>query len=182
LLAPSSPVTDHRIVAKPDVLARARKDLAQGHTDVAIRRLRGYLATEPNSLEVRRVLAAIYRQTGNYAEAGRWGYLTADVRPVELAAFERANPSPFIRLRMLNYTADKRHLPAAAQDRLRVLTVQAERVGPPPGWGKPPPPQPDAPKRRSNRVPCLYVVIALTVLGTLAAIGVYRLIMWLIAL
>jgi len=100
-------LTDHRIVAKPDVLARAKRDLAQGHTDLAIRRLRGYLATEPNSLEVRRVLAAIYRQTGNYAEAGRWGYLTADVRPVELTAFERANPSPFVRLRMLNFTADR---------------------------------------------------------------------------
>ena len=119
-------LTDHRIVAKPDVLARAKRDLAQGHTDLAIRRLRGYLATEPNSLEVRRVLAAIYRQTGNYAEAGRWGYLTADVRPVELTAFERANPSPFVRLRMLNFTADPRHLPPAAQDRLRVLIVQAE--------------------------------------------------------
>ena len=180
-------LTDHRIVAKPDVLARAKRDLAQGHTDLAIRRLRGYLATEPNSLEVRRVLAAIYRQTGNYAEAGRWGYLTADVRPVELTAFERANPSPFVRLRMLNFTADPRHLPPAAQDRLRVLTVQADRVGPPPGWQQRPPspahePEPDVPKRRSNTVPCLYVAIALTVLAALAAIGVYRMIMWIIAL
>src|SRR5947207_13399642 len=137
-------------MAKPDVLARARKDLAQGQTDAAVRRLRGYLATEPNHLEVRRVLAAIYRQTGNYVEAGRWGFLTAEVRPVELTAFERANPSPFVRLRMLHFTADPRHLPAAAQDRLRVLTVQAERVGPPPGWNRPPPPaaREAAPKRR----------------------------------
>ena len=170
-------------MAKPDVLARARKDLAQGHTDAAVRRLRGYLATEPNQLEVRRVLAAIYRQTGNYVEAGRWGFLTAEVRPVELTAFERANPSPFVRLRMLHYTADPRHLPAAAQDRLRVLTLQAERVGPPPGWNRPPPPAPEAtPKRRGNKIPCLFVVISLTILAALAAIGIYRVVTWLIAL
>jgi len=172
-------------VAKPDVLARAKKDLAQGHTDAAVRRLRGYLATEPNHLEVRRVLAAIYRQTGNYVEAGRWGFLTAEVRPVELTAFERANPSPFVRLRMLHYTGEPRQLPAAAQDRLRVLTLQAERVGPPPGWNQPPPQQQReqaTPKRRGNRVPCLFVVISLTILAALAAIGIYRVIVWLIAL
>jgi hypothetical protein len=87
---------------------------------------------------------------------------------------------------MLHFTADPRHLPAAAQDRLRVLTVQAERVGPPPGWNRPPPPAAarDAtpPKRRGIKVPCLFVVITLTVFAALVAIGIYRVVTWLIGL
>lgn len=167
-------------MAKPDVLARAKHDLAQGHTYVATRRLRAHLANDPNNLEVRRVLAAIYRQSGNLVEAGRWGFLTAEVSPAELIAFERANPSPFLRLRMLHFTADPRRLPPAAQDRLRVLTLQVERVGPPRDWvddGRPEP----LPQRRST-VPCLFVAIALTVFAALATIGIYRVIMWVIQL
>ncbi len=163
------------------MLGRARKDLAQGHTDLAIRRLRGYLADHPNNLEVRRILAAVYRQSGNYVEAGRWGFLTADVRPVELTAFERANPQPFLRLRLLEFTADRHRLPPAAQDRLRVLALQAERVGPPPGWNRPqPPPRAEESRQRSNKVPCLFVAIALTVFAALAVIGIYRVVMWII--
>ena len=167
-------------MAKPDVLARAKRDLAQGHTFVATRRLRAYLANDPNNLEVRRVLAAVYRQSGNLVEAGRWGFLTAEVGLAELAAFERANPSPFLRLRLLHFTADPRKLPPPARDRLRVLTIQAERVGPPPGWANEDQPEP-LPKRR-NTVPCLFVVIALTVFGALVAVGIYRVVMWLIQL
>jgi hypothetical protein len=166
-------------VAKPDVLARAKQDLAQGHTFVATRRLRAYLANDPNNLEVRRVLAAIYRQTGNLVEAGRWGFLTAEVTPAELVAFERANPSPFLRLRLLHFTADPRKLPAPARDRLRVLEIQVDRVGPPPDWVEEERP---ARKPRRNTVPCLFVVIALTVFLALAAIGIYRLVTFLIQL
>jgi hypothetical protein len=167
-------------VAKPDVLARAKQDLAQGHTYVATRRLRTYLANDPDNLEVRRVLAAIYRQAGNLVEAGRWGFLTADVTPHELTAFERANPSPFLRLRLLGLAADPRKLPPVARDRLRVLTVQAERVGPPPDWTEEDRPQP-LPQRR-NTVPCLFVAIALTVFAALVTIGIYQVVMWLIRL
>jgi nitrate reductase NapE component len=166
-------------VAKPDVLARAKQDLVQGHTYVATRRLRAYLANDPNNLEVRRVLAAIYRQTGNLVEAGRWGFLTAEVTPAELVAFERANPSPFLRLRLLHFTADPRKLPPSARDRLRVLEIQADRVGPPPDWVDEERP---APKPRRNTVPCLFVVIALTVFLALAAVGIYRVVTWLIQL
>jgi hypothetical protein len=167
-------------VAKPDVLARAKHDLAQGHTYVATRRLRAYLANDPNNLEVRRVLAAIYRRSGNLVEAGRWGFLTGEVHPAELTAFERANPSPFLRLRLLHFTADPGKLPPSAQDRLRVLTIQAERVGAPPDWVDEDPPEP-LPHRR-NTVPCLFVVIALTVIAALVTIGIYRVVMWLIQL
>jgi len=166
-------------VAKPDVLARAKQDLAQGHTFVATRRLRAYLANDPNNLEVRRVLAAIYRQTGNLAEAGRWGFLTAEVTPAELVAFERANPSPFLRLRLLHFTADPRKLPPAARDRLRVLEIQVDRVGPPPDWVDEEQP---ARKPRRNTVPCLFVVIALAIFLALAAVGIYRVVTWLIQL
>jgi len=168
-------------VAKPDVIARAKKDLALGHTYVATRRLRAYLATEPHDMEVRRVLAAIYRQSGNLVEAGRWGYLTADVQLAELAAFERANPSPWLRLRLLHFSADPGILPPSAQDRLRVLTIQAERTGPPPIWSGPPTPVEPAPQRGST-LPCLFVAIALTILAALAVIGLYRVVMWLLHL
>ena len=168
-------------MAKPDVLARARTDLEQGHTYVAIRRLRTYLANDPDNLEVRRVLAAIYRRTGNQVEAGRWGFLSAEVTPAELTAFERANPSPFLRLRLLHYSADPHRLPPAAQDRLRVLALQAERVGPPPEWDRDDEPVPPQAQRRST-VPCLFVVIALTVFAALATLGVYRVVMWFIHL
>jgi hypothetical protein len=167
-------------VAKPDVLARAKRDLAQGHTFVATRRLRAYLANDPNNLEVRRVLAAVYRQSGNLVEAGRWGFLTAEVGLAELAAFERANPSPFLRLRLLHFSADPRRLPPAAQDRLRVLAIQAERVGPPPDWVDEDRAEP-RPSRR-NTVPCLFVVIALAVFAALVTVGIYQVIMWLVRL
>jgi hypothetical protein len=129
---------------------------------------------------VRRVLAAIYRRSGNFVEAGRWGFLTAEVSPAELTAFERANPSPFLRLRLLHFTADPRKLPPPAQDRLRVLTIQAERVGPPRDWTGEDRPEP--PPKRRNTVPCLFVVIALTLFGALVAIGIYRVVTWLIQL
>ena len=163
-------------MARPDVLARARRDLASGQRDVAIHRLRGYLSTDPDNLEVRRVLAALYRRSGNFAEAGRWGFLTADVSPAELIAFERANPSPYLRLRALHYSGDPRRLPPAARDRLRVLTVQADRIGPPGGWNEPA--RPVGPARRGNAVPCLFVVIALLVLAALATMAIYQFVIW----
>jgi len=165
-------------VPKPDVLARVKTDLDQGHTFLATRRLRTYLANDPHNLEVRTVLADIYRQTGNLVEAGRWAFLAAAVHPDELAAFERANPSPWLRLRLLQFSADPKILPADAQDRLRVLTVQAERIGPPPIWRGPT--EPDEPRPPGSTVPCLFVAIALTVFAALAGIGVYRLFLFLI--
>jgi hypothetical protein len=167
-------------VAKPDVLARAKQDLAQGHTYVATRRLQAYLANNPNNLEVRRVLAAIHRQSGNFVEAGRWGFLTADVTPQELIAFERANPSPFLRLRLLHLPAKPGRLPPVARDRLRVLMIQSERVGPPPQWDEPDRPEP--PRQRHNTLPCLFVVFALTAFAALATIGIYRVLMWIVHL
>jgi hypothetical protein len=163
-------------VAKPDVLARVKSDLAHGRTHQATQRLRTFLATEPDDLEIRRALATIYRRTGNLAEAGRWSYLASDVRPEEIAAFERANPSPWLQLRLLQFTADPRMLSEEARARLMRLAEEAQRVGPPSIWAGPA--SLERPRHRANTVPCLFVVIALTVFAVLTTIGVYRAVVW----
>jgi len=165
-------------VAKPDVFARVEKDLAHGHTYLAIRRLRAYLGGNPHDMAARRLLAAIYRRTGNLVEAGRWGFLTDEVHPAEVIAFERTNPSPWLRLRLLRFTANPRMLPPAARDRLRVLTIQAERTGPPPIWTGPD--RPEVARRRRNALPCLFVVVALTAFAILVALGVYRAVIFIV--
>jgi hypothetical protein len=165
-------------VVKPAVFARVDNDLSLGHTYLAIRRLRAYLGSNPNDLAARRLLAAIYRQTGNLVEAGRWGFLTDEVHPAEVIAFERANPSPWLRLRLLRFDAKPKVLPPAARDRLRVLAIQAERTGPPAIWTGPDRPEP--PQRRRNALPCLFVVVALTAFAVLAAIGVYRAVIFIV--
>ena len=53
-------------MAKADVLARVRADLAAGHTHMAIQRLRTLLATLSDDVEVRSLLAAVYRRHDEY--------------------------------------------------------------------------------------------------------------------
>jgi hypothetical protein len=157
-------------VAKSDVLARVKIDLALGHTHTAIQRLRTLLAVGPDDLEVHRMLADVYRQTGNLVEAGRWSFLTSDPRPDELAAFERAHPDPWLRSRLVRWNGDSVMLPnAAARSRLSALREAANRAGPPDRWNRH-----DGGPPRSNTVPCLFVAVALAVLGSLAAVGVLR--------
>jgi hypothetical protein len=165
-------------VAKPDVLARVKNDLVRGHTHLAIQRLRTFLATQPHDLEARQALASIYRRTGNLAEAGRWAYLTSDVRSEEIAAFEHANPSPWLQLRLLQFSADPAILSGPARARLMMLAADAQRVGPPSIWDGPA--SMERPPRSGNTLPCLFVVIALAVFGVLTAIGVYRAMIWLV--
>jgi hypothetical protein len=158
------------------MIARVQHDLDQGHTYLATRRLRTYLANHPHNMEIRELLAEVYRSAGNLVEAGRWSFLTAGLDPAEQAAFERANPSPWLRLRLLHFSADPATLPPPAQDRLRVLTVQAERIGPPPIWRGPV--EPDDPAPPGNTLPCLFVAIVLTVFVALVGIGLYRAVVW----
>jgi hypothetical protein len=158
-------------VAKPHLLTRVKHDLALGRTHIATQRLRAFLAEHPDDLEMRCVLGQIYRDSGNLVEAGRWWFLSDGIRPEELAAFERAIASPWLRLRLLRFGADPDTLEASARERLLALIRDAERFGPPPIWKGPPP------EYRHNRaitVPCLFVLLALTVIALLAAIGVYR--------
>ena len=165
-------------MAKPDVLARVKNDLAHGRTHIAIQRLRTLVAIDPDDLKVREALASVYRLTGNPTEAGRWSFLAAEVIPAEIAAFERANPTPWLRLRLLRYTADPNTLPAAARERLMALAQQAQRTGPPAIWTGPS--NVEFEPRPGIKLPCLFVTVALTAFAALTAIGVYRAVVWII--
>jgi hypothetical protein len=168
-------------VAKADVLARVKQDLALGHTYMATQRLRTLIAIHSDDLELREMLATIYRQTGNLAEAGRWSYLGADVSPAELAAFTRASPDPWLRLRMLRGSGEESALPAGAQARLRELVAAARRSGPPSVHHGPWSPAGRGRRFiRGSAVPCLFVLIALMGLGSLATIGFLRALDWIL--
>lgn len=167
-------------MAKADVLARVKQDLAVGHTYSATQRLRTLVAIDPDDLELREMLASVYRQTGNPVESGRWAFLLADVSPEELAAFERANPDPWLRLRMLRWTGDDVALPTeAARERLRTLVAAAGRSGPPSTYRGPLSPALQGGRWvERSAVPCLFVLIALAAIGSLAAIGAVRALNW----
>lgn len=165
-------------MAKPDVLARVKSDLAHGRTHIAIQRLRTLIAINPDDLDVREALASVYRMTGNLQEAGRWSFLAARVVSEEIAAFERASPQPWLRLRLLRYSADPARLPPPARDRLLALAEQARLTGPPAIWSGPS--TVDHEPRRGVTLPCLFVIVALTAFTALTAIGVYRAVLWLI--
>lgn len=161
------------------MLAKVKQDLALGHTYLATQRLRTLIAIDSGDLELREMLANVYRQTGNLAEAGRWGFLGTEVTPAELAAFARANPDPWLRLRMLRWSGDESALPAEVKHRLRELVTTARRSGPPTAYRGPL----SASRRRrrfvrGSAVPCLFVVIALVGIGSLAAIGLIRALNW----
>jgi hypothetical protein len=156
-----------------------KRDLAAGQTYLATQRLRTLVATHPDDLEVYRLLASVYRQTGNLAEAGRWGFLTDEVRPAELEAFARVHANPWSRLRLLRWSGD----PATLSDdtvrgRLATLVDEAEASGPPEIWAG----AYRAPSRsRGSIVPCLFTVVALTIAGILIAIGAFRALHWVLA-
>jgi hypothetical protein len=169
-------------VAKADVLARVKQDLAHGHTYLATQRLRTLVAIQPDDLEVRELLATVYRQTGNLAESGRWAFLTGEVTAAELAAFEHANPDPWLRLRMLRWSGDVAALPTdEIRTRLRALAEAARRAGPPSTYAGPL--SPALRHRRLFRgttVPCLFVLVVLVGLGSLATIGFLRALEWIL--
>jgi hypothetical protein len=163
-------------VAKADVLARVREDLALGRTHVATQRLRTLLAVHPNDLEVHRLLAAVYRQTGNIVEAGRWAFLTDELRDEELLAFEHAHPSPWLRLRLLRWDADPDQLPSAAgRERLLALIDLAEATGAPDRYH-----EQAAGSRGGTAVACLFVILVLLVVVGLLGLGLFRVMSWII--
>jgi hypothetical protein len=177
-LANRPTLNNHLRVAQSDVFSRVKDDLALGHTHLATQRLRTLIAIEPTNIAARRLLATVYRQTGNLVEAGRWAFLCdAEPRPDELAAFERANPSPFLRLRLLNWPEDGLLLPDdAARERLAALRSEAERVGPPAQWRE----APLRPRTRTALLPCLFTVVSLGVISALFGIGAFRLLTWIL--
>jgi Family of unknown function (DUF6584) len=167
------------LVAKADVLAQVKRDLAAGQTYLATQRLRTLVATHPDDLEIYRLLASVYRQTGNLAEAGRWGFLTDEVRPAELEAFARVHANPWSRLRLLRWSGDPATLADdAVRDRLATLVDEAEKSGPPEIWAG----AYRAPARgRGSIIPCLFTVTVLTIVVMLAAIGAFRALQWILA-
>ena len=73
-------------------LQRAEKDLARGDARKARDRLRGLVATYPQDIELRGLLARAYRLDGQPSEAGRWGYLIGPhASDEERSAFEHHN-------------------------------------------------------------------------------------------
>jgi hypothetical protein len=170
-------------VAKADVLARVKQDLALGHTFLATQRLRTLVAIEPDDLELRRMLATVYRQTGNLAEAGRWAFLAGDLSQAELVAFERANPDPWLRRRILRWDGEESVLnDDAARRRLRALETAARRAGPPNAYQGRLGPARQRVSGHGSGIPCLFVLIVLGGLGSLAAIGFIRILTWLVGL
>ena len=164
-------------MAKADVLARVKRDLAAGHTYPATQRLRTLVASHPDDLEIYRLLSSVYRQTGNLAEAGRWGFLTDEVRPDELTAFARVHADPWSRVRLLRWQGDPATLAGPIQERLAELLAEAERSGPPEIWvGSYRAPV----KSRGSLVPCLFTAIALGIVVALAGVGAIRAIAWLV--
>jgi hypothetical protein len=164
-------------VTKSDVLARVAEDLAAGHTHCATQRLRALVAAVPNDVEVYQRLAEVYRQTGNLAEAGRWGFVTADVTELELAAFEQAHPSPWLRLRMLRWTADADHAPDPdARKRISALVAQAREAGPPERYhgvlynGD----------QTGSTMPGIFVATVLVLFAVLGGLGLFRIAYWMI--
>lgn len=160
-------------MAKAHVLARVARDLAAGQTHVATQRLRSLVAAFPGDVEIHRHLADVYRRSGNLVEAGRWGFVTAEVTAEELAAFERAHPSPWVRLRLICWGEELSAPPhAAAAERLIALRAQAAQAGPPEHYVGP---IGDTKQPSTDRFPCLFIAIVLFVLGLVAAIAAYQL-------
>jgi hypothetical protein len=115
-------------MSKADVLDRVAADIAGGRTYPALQRLASLVAVHPTDLDLRHRLAALYRMVGNTVQAGRWGYLNADADPAEIAAFERAYPSPVRRMSLVRWPTTDRH-PATdyARARLAALTELVNR-------------------------------------------------------
>ncbi|SDU92624.1 hypothetical protein SAMN04488544_2077 [Microlunatus sagamiharensis] len=70
-----------------DAVDRAVADAAAGRTQLARRRLQGYLVDRSDDLDARALLAGLYRADGHRDEAGRWGWFGA-ADPEEVAAYE----------------------------------------------------------------------------------------------
>jgi len=118
-------------VAKQDVLARVELDLERGHTHLALQRLAALATEHPDDLEIRGMRGRINHRIGNFAEAGRWGFLTEDVDEADLAAFERAFKQPWDRVRALKLRYDPSPvLRPLARKRLAELLALADDTGP----------------------------------------------------
>ena len=161
---------------KDEVLARADADLARGLIHPAMQRLASLTAAYPDDLNIRARRAALNRQVGNLAEAGRWGYLTEDVTADEIAAFERAQRSGWARLSMLRLRSDPtQHLGPSARQRFVTLVEQASADGRGSvSWTDAGP----RPETRRDGVPCLIAVLVGMALAGLVIVGLVTVVQW----
>lgn len=102
------------------MLRRVDDDLAIGHTHLAVNRLTMAAKAAPRDLGLRTRLAALHRQTGNWAEAGRWGYFEESVDERSREAFEKAWRDPRARRKALRWDRSEDD-PALVRTRLDAL-------------------------------------------------------------
>ncbi|BCJ71221.1 hypothetical protein CS0771_07650 [Catellatospora sp. IY07-71] len=162
-----------------EVLAKVAADLQRGHYHPAMQRLASLTAAYPDDLELRARRAALYRQLGNWVEAGRWGFLTEDATPEEIAAFEKAHPGAWRRLLLLKVISDPSpEVGPLAGARLARLVEQAEEESTAPVSWTEVGPRPEAPATWRDGLPCLLAgVMGLIMIG-LAVLGLVTLIGW----
>ncbi|MFI7595820.1 DUF6584 family protein [Micromonospora sp. NPDC049359] len=164
-------------MAKEQVLARVAADLERGHVHPAMQRLASLTAAYPDDLEVRARRAALYRQVGNVAEAGRWGFLGEDADAREVAAFEQAYGNAWRRLRALRVTADpSARLGPVAGARFARLLEQAGRYGPVTWTDEGP--RPDEPSSWRDGLGCLVAAVIGVVLVALCVVGLATVLRW----
>ncbi|MEV4538523.1 DUF6584 family protein [Asanoa sp. NPDC049518] len=170
-------------MARDEVLVKVEADLRRGHTHAALQRLASLTAAYPDDLEVRSARAAVCRQVGNLTEAGRWGFLTESTDDQEIAAFERAYPAAWTRLRALRLVADPTdRLGPAARARLSRLIARA--AGEPPGpvvWTASGPVPHDPPAPRLDVLWALAIAVPVIVLCGLAGLGLVTAVRWVVS-
>ncbi|GGO18905.1 DUF6584 family protein [Micromonospora parathelypteridis] len=166
-------------MAKEHVLAKVDADLRRGHVHPAMQRLASLNAAYPDDLELRARRAALYRQVGNVAEAGRWGFLSEEATAEEAAAFERAYPGAWQRLLVLKVTADPSdRLGPLAGARLRRLVEQAGEEGPAPVTWVDVGPRPGEPSSWLDELGCLVAAVFGLIAVALAVVGLITVIRW----
>ncbi|MFG1869817.1 DUF6584 family protein [Micromonospora arborensis] len=166
-------------MAKEHVLAKVEADLRRGHVHPAMQRLASLNAAYPDDLELRARRAALYRQVGNVAEAGRWGFLSEEASAEEAAAFERSYPGAWQRLLVLKVTTDPSdRLGPLAGARLRRLVEQAGQEGPAPVAWTEVGPRPEEPSSWRDGLGCLVAAVVGLIAVALAVVGLITVIRW----
>lgn len=139
------------------------------------RRLRSAVLAEPQRLDLREQLAAVYRAEGNSAQAGRWDFLSPTADPRETRAFTRAfGDDPVEIMRALRWAGSEDDAETqVARERLREVRAAArDRAGRRISWEKPVPDDPTWPL-------VLGCAGVLVVLG-LAVVGAISTVRWLL--
>lgn len=163
-------------VSVEEVLGRVEEDLAAGYRPRARQRLKSLVAVHPQRLDLRAQLAELYRLDGDFAQAGRWGYLADDRKPHEVAAFEKAyGEDPMRMMRAVGWRGSEDAAGSeVAQQRLRALRARAEaEFGVPIEWELPLH-APTPPPRLADRVVetgCGVVAFAFIVLVILGIVS-----------